>query len=352
MARPRADAYSLLPCATSRALASIALSPGLGKDSPHHVRIVEVSPRDGLQNEKQVVPLTTKLELIRRLVEEAGVETVEAGSFVSPKWVPQMADSAAVLEQMTVKQGVSYPFLVPNDRGLVNFLDMVGPKGRAAGRSDEIAIFTAATDAFTKANTNCTIHESLERLSKVTSKALGHGIRVRGYISVVADCPYSGKVNPADVGKIAKTLLEMGCYEISLGDTTGAGTPGQMLNVLNECTRHAPSVRFAAHCHDTFGSAVANVLAMVNAGVRVVDAAVGGLGGCPYSPGASGNVDVESVVYALHESGYDTGLDLDALAQIGAWISQQLDRPNGSSAGRAILARAKVKSQSAKQSKL
>ncbi|CEH16557.1 Hydroxymethylglutaryl-CoA lyase [Ceraceosorus bombacis] len=293
MARPRADAHSLLPCATSRALASTAHSPGLGKNSPHHVRIVEVSPRDGLQNEKQVVPLTTKLELIRRLVEEAGVETVEAGSFVSPKWVPQMADSAAVLEQMTVKQGVSYPFLVPNDKGLVNFLDMVGPKGRAAGRSDEIAIFTAATDAFTKANTNCTIHESLERLSKVTSKALEHGVRVRGYISVVADCPYSGRVNPADVGKIAKTLLEMGCYEISLGDTTGAGTPG-----------------------------------------------------------ASGNVDVESVVYALHESGYDTGLDLDALAQIGAWISQQLDRPNGSSAGRAILARAKVKSQSAKQSKL
>lgn len=188
---------------------------------------------------------------------------------------------------MAVKKGVSYPFLVPNDKGLGDFLEIVGPKGPAQGRSDEVAVFTAATNAFTKANTNCTVAESLERLSKVTRRALEHGLRVRGYISVVADCPYSGRVSASDVGSIAKSLLEMGCYEISLGDTTGAATPGQMLDVLSACTRHAPTDRFAAHCHDTFGSAVANVLAMVDAGVRVVDAAVGGLGGCPYSPGES-----------------------------------------------------------------
>lgn len=315
-------------------------------------KIVEVSPRDGLQNESQVVPTALKLELIGRLG-AAGCGTIEAGAFVSPKWVPQMGDTPEVLRALRPQPGTAYPVLVPNVKGLERLLDLraelqpcaaaaaVGRAGASrAGATSEIAVFTAATDAFTRANTNCTVRESLGRCAAVSERAIAAGLTVRGYVSVVAVCPYEGRVNPRRVAEIARALLDMGCYEVSLGDTTGAGAPQDMQAVLAACAQlQVPFSRLAGHCHQTFGTAVANVLAMADAGVRTFDASVAGLGGCPYSPGATGNVDTESLVYALHAQGYSTGINLEALAHIGQWISSALGRPNGSPAGRAILAR-------------
>lgn len=311
-----------------------------------HVRIVEVSPRDGLQNEKSFIPATTKVELIHKL-RQAGAECIESGSFVSPKWVPQMKDTSEVLQMMQLDPSVSHPVLVPNDKGLqllLKFLEEYG-NNKKKWPTDEIAIFTAASEDFCKANTNCTIEESLQRLAKVSQRALNAGLRVRGYISVVAYCPYQGKVNPEASGEIAEQLLQMGCYEVSLGDTVGSASPSEMREVLAKCLqktsgRHGGDVsKYAAHCHDTMGTGLANVLALVREGVRSVDSAVGGLGGCPYSPGATGNIDTESVVYGLHAEGYQTGIDLEEAAKIGQWISDQLGKQNNSSAGRAILAR-------------
>lgn len=325
--------------------------------SDKHVRIVEVSPRDGLQNEKGLISTETKVELIKRL-RRAGAQCIETGSFVSPKWVPQMKDTADVLKTMGTDPAVSHCVLVPNDKGLDLFLNLLekheGPKP-----ASEIALFTAASESFCKANTNCTIQESLDRLAKVSRRALDAGLRVRGYISVVAVCPYEGKVRAEVSGDIAEQLLQMGCYEVSLGDTVGAASPSEMLSVLSACLQRTTgshggdASRFAAHCHDTMGTGLSNVLAMVREGVRSVDAAVGGLGGCPYSPGATGNIDTESVLYGLHKEGYQTGMDLDEAAQIGQWISEQLGKRNNSSAGRAIIARLnRQRKESEQQSKL
>lgn len=311
------------------------------------VKIVEVSPRDGLQNEKSIVPTATKMELIRRLA-GAGVPVIEAGSFVSPKWVPQMGDTPDVIAGMHTEPSISYPVLVPNMRGLEG-LEALLAKYKDSDRkpTNEIAIFTAATESFCQANTNCSIAESLERLEKVTQRALDQGLKVRGYVSVVAGCPYEGFVDPAEVGLVSRALLDMGCYEVSLGDTIGAGTPTLLQDALHASMQAsgAEADKFAAHCHDTMNTGLANVLHMVSLGVRTVDAAVGGLGGCPYSPGATGNIDTESVVYALHREGWQTGTDLNKLADIGDWINQQIGRPNASSAGRAILAQRKLQAE-------
>lgn len=310
------------------------------------VKIVEVSPRDGLQNEKAIVPTATKIELIRRLA-ETGVPVIEAGSFVSPKWVPQMGDTPQVVAGMPVHPSIQYPVLVPNMRGLEG-LEKLLAKYQASNRpTDEIAIFTAASESFCKANTNCSIAESLTRLEQVTSKAKAMGLKVRGYISTVAGCPYEGSVDPEVVGQVSKALINMGCYEVSLGDTIGAGTPSVMEATLNSSIRHtnASPEYFAAHCHDTMNTGLANVLHMVKLGVRTVDSAVGGLGGCPYSPGATGNIDTESVVFALHKEGYQTGTDLNKLVDLGDWINAQLGRSNASNAGRALLAQRRLKAE-------
>ncbi|KAE8211295.1 hypothetical protein CF327_g4937 [Tilletia walkeri] len=356
------------------ASASRAASPSVSEEAHNFVRIVEVSPRDGLQNEKRTISTETKVELIRRLA-GTGLGVIEAGAFVSPKWVPQMADSAAVLTRLpqilspTLHSKLSFPVLVPNAKGLDTLLSLLAsqPNSKDGTQSqspltDEIAVFTAASDAFTRANTNCTIEESLRRIEEIfervrnASSKDGDHLRVRAYISVVLGCPYSGKVDPALVARMTRTLLEMGAYEVSLGDTIGAGTPSGVRALLSALEKEGVNVGgqlekgggqrarrrvqgVAAHCHDTFGTGLANVLEFVRGGVRVVDASVSGLGGCPYSPGATGNIDTESVVQALHAEGYETGVDLLELARVGQWISDEV-RGEGSaffpSAGTAV----------------
>ncbi|EST07945.1 Pyruvate carboxyltransferase [Kalmanozyma brasiliensis GHG001] len=335
----RSLARSTLSGVSSRRTLATAATRG------NFVKIVEVSPRDGLQNEKTIVPTATKIELIRRLA-ETGVPVIEAGSFVSPKWVPQMGDTPQVVSGMPVSPSISYPVLVPNMRGLEGLQKLLETH---KGQTDEIAIFTAASESFCKANTNCSIAESLTRLEEVTAKAKAMGLKVRGYVSVVAGCPYEGAVDPEAVGRVSKALKDMGCYEVSLGDTIGAGTPSVVEAALNASLKHtnAPAEYFAAHCHDTMNTGLANVLHMVRLGVRTVDAAVGGLGGCPYSPGATGNIDTESVVFALHAEGYETGTDLNKLVDVGEWISGEIGRRNMSNAGRAMLAQRKLKADKA-----
>ncbi|KAG2007365.1 zuotin [Coprinopsis cinerea AmutBmut pab1-1] len=265
------------------------------------VNIVEVGPRDGLQNEKgQVIPVGVKVELIDRLV-DAGLSTVEAGSFVSPKWVPQMGGTPDVLKQIRSRRpNVHYPVLVPNQRGLDDLLSLLDSH---PALTDEIAVFTSATDAFNKANLNCTVAESLQKLQSVVSTA-EKGLRVRGYVSVVVVCPYSGKVDYRKVREVAKELVDMGCYEVSLGDTVGQARPHEVAEMLEEVKLSVPVHQLAGHFHDTYGTAVANVLKALEHGVRTIDASVGGLGGCPYSPGATGNVATEDVLYALQDSPY------------------------------------------------
>lgn len=328
----------LFPSLLGRSVALRHSSTWMASNSK--VKIVEVSPRDGLQNEQSQVSAATKVELIHRL-QDAGAQCIESGALVSPRWVPQMKDTVQVLENIRPKVGVSYPILVPNERGFLRLQEVLAESGETPGFKalDEIAIFTAASQTFCQKNTNCTIEESLDRLAIVTRKALEAGLKVRGYISVVAVCPFEGKVSPKKVKEISDKLLEMGCYEVSLGDTVGSASPSMMLDVLDACVATSPVDKFAAHCHDTMGTGLANVIAMVNAGVRTVDSAVGGLGGCPYSPGATGNIDSESVIFALEKEGYSTGLNLEMMAKTGQWISEQLNRPNNSSAGRAILSR-------------
>ncbi|GBE83643.1 aldolase [Sparassis latifolia] len=312
--------------------------------NPNHVRIVEVGPRDGLQNEKAIIPPQLKAELVTRLG-RAGLKNIESGSFVSPKWVPQMAGTAEVLTSMERLEGNHYPVLVPNVKGLDMLLSLLSehpPSPSSEPLTDEIAVFTAATDAFSLANTNCTIAESLERLQDVTGQALSQGLRVRGYVSVVAVCPYTGKVDPLRVKAITRALLDMGCYEVSLGDTVGAGTPAAITELLTTVMgddRGVPPSKLAVHFHDTYGTSLINIFLALSMGIRTIDAAVGGLGGCPYSPGATGNVATEDVLYALRDSGHEVDGNLDAVAEVGAWISAQLGRPNASRAGKALLAR-------------
>ena len=294
-----------------------------------HVRIVEVGPRDGLQNEKTQVPTAAKIELIDRL-SATGLRTIEATSFVSPKWVPQLADAADVFAGIARRPGVSYPVLVPNLQGYERAL--------AAG-AREVAVFTAASEAFNLRNTNAGIDESLARFVPVLDRARADGVQVRGYVSTVLGCPYQGEVPLADVVRVAAALHAMGCYEISLGDTIGVGTPGKARAMLRAVAGAVPMAALAVHFHDTWGQALANILACLEEGVSVVDSAVSGAGGCPYAKGASGNVPSEDVVYMLHGMGIDTGIDLDALAATGRWLADLLGRETGSKAGRALAAR-------------
>lgn len=295
---------------------------------PSKVRIVEVGPRDGLQNEKHCVPTAVKIELIERLA-ACGLSAVEATAFVSPKWVPQMADNAEVMRAIARRPGVAYPVLVPNLRGLEAAL--------AAG-AEEVAVFGAASEAFSQKNINCSIGESLERFRPVVDAARQAGVRVRGYVSCVFGCPYQGEVTPLQAAEVAWALFEMGCYEISLGDTIGCGMPGKVRPVIDAVARRVPLKRLAGHFHDTYGMAIANILAALECGVTVFDASVAGLGGCPYAAGASGNVATEDVVWLLRGLGLEAGVDLDALIDTGAWICGQLGRANESRVARAILA--------------
>jgi hydroxymethylglutaryl-CoA lyase len=296
---------------------------------PAKVRIVEVGPRDGLQNEKGEVPTAVKLELIERLA-DAGLSAVEATAFVSPKWIPQMADHTEVLERIRRKAGVSYPVLTPNLKGYES--------AKAAGAT-EVAVFGAASEAFSKKNINCSIAESLERFRPVVENALKDKVKVRGYLSCVVACPYEGDIKPQKVAEVAAVLYDMGCYEISLGDTIGAGTPGKIQAMIDACMKRVPAGKLAGHYHDTYGQALANIYASMELGVATFDSSVSGLGGCPYAKGASGNVATEDVVYMLHGLGIETGIDLDKVVETGAWISSILKREPGSKAGRAIAAK-------------
>ncbi len=297
---------------------------------PARVELVEVGPRDGLQNEPQSLPAAVKVALIERLA-EAGCRVIEAGAFVSPKWVPQMADTADVLAGLRRRPGLRYPVLVPNLKGLERAL--------AAG-VEEIAVFGAASETFTQRNINCSIAESLERFAPVCAEARAAGLRVRGYVSCVLGCPYEGEVPVARVAEVAAALHDMGCAEVSLGDTIGVGTPLKARAMVEAVALRVPLERLAVHFHDTYGQALANILACLQLGVATVDAAVAGLGGCPYARGASGNVASEDVVYLLNGLGIETGIDLKRLAAAGAYICGLLGRPPSSKVALALAGRA------------
>ena len=296
---------------------------------PKTVRLVEVGPRDGLQNEKQPVPAAVKIELVNRLA-DCGLTAIEATAFVSPKWVPQMADAAEVMAGIARRPGVSYPVLVPNEKGLESAI---------AAQAAEVAVFAAASEAFSQKNINCTIKESLERFKPVMARAREAGIKVRGYVSCVLGCPWQGEVATSAVADVAWALFEMGCYEVSLGDTIGTGTPGKTQAMIEAVARRVPIKKLAGHYHDTYGMAIANIHASLQMGVNVFDAAVGGLGGCPYAKGAAGNVATEDVVWLLKGLGIDCGVDLDRLVDTAAWISAQLGRVPGSRVAQAVIAR-------------
>lgn len=292
------------------------------------VRIVEVGPRDGLQNERQPIDVDTRVALIERLV-DAGLQHIEAASFVSPRWVPQMAGGAEVMARLPMRPGVRYSALTPNLQGL---------EAALASGCQEVAVFGAASESFSHKNINCSIRDSLERFRSVVETARGHGVRVRGYVSCVVGCPYEGPIAPAKVAEVCLQLQEMGCQEISLGDTIGVGTPASVTAMLEACLRRLPAAQLAGHFHDTYGMAVANVAASLAMGLRTFDSSVSGLGGCPYAAGASGNVATEDLVYLLHGQGLRTGIDLDRLVAVSDWISALLQRPPGSKVTRALLA--------------
>ena len=296
---------------------------------PSRVKIVEVGPRDGLQNEKQVVPTEIKIELINRLA-EAGVSVIEATSFVSPKWVPQMGDNTAVLQGITKHNATVYPVLTPNLQGFDAAIQ--------AGAS-EVAIFAAASESFSRKNINCSIAESLKRFEPILSAASALEIPVRGYVSCVVGCPYEGAIPPEQAANVAKTLFDMGCYEVSLGDTIGVGNPASIQRLIEACSRYLPVAKLAGHYHDTYGMAIANIYASLQMGMAVFDSSIAGLGGCPYAHGASGNVATEDVAYLLQGLGIETGIDLVKLAAIGDWISLAINRSNGAKAGRALCAK-------------
>ena len=290
------------------------------------ITLVEVGPRDGLQNEKEIVPVETKIALVDRL-SACGFTSVEAGAFVSPKWVPQMAASDAVMAGIKRAPGVSYPVLTPN---------MKGYEGARSAGADTIAVFGAASETFSKKNINCSISESLERFRPVIEQAKAHGVSVRGYVSCVLGCPYEGAIAPEAVARVAGALFEMGCYEISLGDTIGVGTPRETRALIRLLKETLPVAALAGHFHDTYGQALANIWAAIDEGVRVFDASVSGLGGCPYAKGASGNVASEDVVYSLEKSGFDTGVNLSALVETSRWISGELGRKPGGKVAEAL----------------
>lgn len=297
---------------------------------PQHVRLVEVGPRDGLQNEQQPISVADKVRLVDDL-SATGLSSIEVGSFVSPKWVPQMAGSAEVFAAIKQRPGVNYSALTPNLKGFEAAL--------AAGVK-EVAVFAAASEAFSQKNINCSISESLERFAPVMAAAKAHNIRVRGYISCVLGCPYDGEVAPEQVSSIARELIAMGCYEVSLGDTIGVGTAGATRRLFEIAARDIPREQLAGHFHDTYGQALANIYASLLEGISVFDSSVAGLGGCPYAKGATGNVATEDVLYLLNGLGIDTGIDLDRLIAAGQRICAVLDKPNGSRVARAWLAKA------------
>ncbi|ORX90360.1 hydroxymethylglutaryl-CoA lyase [Basidiobolus meristosporus CBS 931.73] len=326
---------SLLTSRVNRGFVSVVspvLNNSLVQLRGQKVKIVEVGPRDGLQNEKTFVPTDTKIEFINKL-SETGIKVVEATSFVSPKAVPQMRDAAEVMSKISRKNGVSYPVLAPNVKGLEAALSC---------NVEEIAIFGAASEAFSKRNINCTIDESLERFRAVVDKAKENNIRIRGYVSCVVGCPYEGDVDPRVVADVSRKLYDMGCYEISLGDTIGVGNPASTLKMLEAVAKEVPVEKLAVHCHDTYGQALANILAALQFGVRVVDSSSAGLGGCPYAKGATGNVATEDVVYMLHGLGVETGIDLNKLIEVGNFISTYLSRSNSSRAATAITRKASL----------
>ncbi|MGE8360178.1 hydroxymethylglutaryl-CoA lyase [Pseudomonas sp.] len=295
---------------------------------PHSVRLVEVGPRDGLQNEKQPISVADKVRLTDDL-SAAGLGYIEVGSFVSPKWVPQMAGSAEVFAGIQRKPGVTYAALAPNMKGLEAALE---------AKVEEVAVFAAASEAFSQKNINCSIAESLERFVPLMAAAKAANVRVRGYVSCVLGCPYDGAVDAAQVASVARELYAMGCYEVSLGDTIGTGTAGQTRHLFNVVGREVPRHLLAGHFHDTYGQALANIYASLLEGIAVFDSSVAGLGGCPYAKGATGNVATEDVLYLLQGLGIETGIDMDRLINAGARICSVLDKPNGSRVARARLA--------------
>ena len=296
---------------------------------PRKVRIVEVGPRDGLQNEPKSVPATVKIELVRRLV-EAGLRSVEATAFVSPKWVPQMADHAEVMAGVEKRPGVAYLVLVPNMKGF---------EAASEAGADEIEVFGAASETFSRKNINCSIAESLERFAPVVEAARAKKMRVRGAISCAAGCPYEGEVKPRAVAALAEKLHEMGCYEISLADTIGVGTPGKIRAMIEAVAKKVPIAKLAGHYHDTYGQALANIYASLEAGVKTFDSSVAGLGGCPYARGATGNVATEDVIYMLDGLGIETGVDLEKLFRAGQFICKALGREPASRVARALAAK-------------
>ncbi|XP_025091353.1 hydroxymethylglutaryl-CoA lyase, mitochondrial-like [Pomacea canaliculata] len=287
---------------------------------PSFVKIIEVGPRDGLQNEKNIVPTSVKVEFINKL-SETGLPVIEVTSFVSPKWVPQMADHNEVLSAIHRKPGVVYTALTPNLKGLESAI---------AANVSEVAIFGAASETFSRKNINCSIEESLARFSDVLERAKAAKIKVRGYVSCVLGCPYEGDIKPEKVAEVAQRMFELGCYEISLGDTVGVGTPGAMRVLLSTVSKVVPVANLAVHCHDTYGQALANILAALQMGVSVVDSSVAGLGGCPYAKGASGNMATEDVVYMLNGLAIKTGVDINKLLEAGQYISNAIGRKTGS----------------------
>jgi hydroxymethylglutaryl-CoA lyase len=291
---------------------------------PKSVKIVEVGPRDGLQNEKAIIPAAAKIEFIDRL-SDTGLKTIEATSFVSPKWIPQLADAEEVFKGLVKKPGVAYPVLVPNEKGMERAL--------AAG-AREIAVFTAASETFNQKNINCSITESIERFKPVMALAAKAGVRVRGYISTVIACPYEGPIKPEAVARVAKSLAAIGCYEISLGDTIGVGTPVKAQAMLAAAAAEVPMAQLAVHFHDTYGQALANIHACLEMGVAMVDSSTSGLGGCPYAKGATGNVATEDVLFMLTGMGIDTGIDMAKLLAAGSFISETLNRRPESKLGR------------------
>lgn len=293
---------------------------------PKRVKMVEVGPRDGLQNEKEIVPAEVKIALIDRL-SATGLKAIEATSFVSAKWVPQMADNAIVMNGIARREGVSYPVLVPNLTGLESALQ--------AG-ADEIAIFAAASESFSQRNINCSVEESLERFAAVISMAQKRRVKVRGYVSCALGCPYEGRIDPLAVSRVANRLFELGCYEVSLGDTIGVGTPGQARAMIDVVAAKVPVECLAVHFHDTYGQALANIFAVLERGVAVIDSSVAGLGGCPYAAGAAGNVASEDLLYMLNGLAIETGVELSGLVAAGNYISQQLGRKSGSKVAAAM----------------
>ena len=296
---------------------------------PSFVKIVEVSPRDGLQNEKTMISTAIKVELINRL-SQAGFKNVEATSFVSPKWTPQMADAAEVMAQITRRPGTIYSVLTPNIKGFEAALD---------ARADEVVIFGAASEAFSQKNINCSIAESIDRFEPVAAAALAAGLRLRAALSCALGCPYQGEVPIADVGRVAKRFAEMGCHEIDIADTIGVGTPTRVREVMQAVTDVVDPSRISGHFHDTYGQSLANILASMEVGISIFHTSVSGLGGCPYAKGATGNVATEDVLFMLNGMGIETGIDFDAVVEIGQWMSGQLNRAGGSRAGNAINAK-------------